>query len=133
MTGCIEEIHIPKPKPVAKPAPASTASGGTEVIEAGVGVGKKGHDYDKHAAGAIATPAKAYFSAREKIAFEIQIKHAVNLYTASDPNGKGPQSHEQFMEKIVKQQNIKLPELPDGHSYEWDVEKQILMVRRPAR
>ncbi len=129
-SGCNPVVVQSDPAPVESPAPAAPVA--EEVVKAGVGVGKKGNSYDKFTAKAVATPAKALFNAKEKVVFEIQIPHAVNLYAQLHGGGKGPQSHEEFMQKIIKEQRIELPELPDGHTYEWDVEQQILMVRRPG-
>ena len=105
---------------------------GTEVIEAGVGVGLKGRSLDEHE-GIYVTPAKTLFTAKEKIAFEIEIPHAIQLYAALDGDGQGPKTHEEFMEKIVEANKIKLPLLPPGHKYLYDPEKQQLMVERPRK
>ena len=47
--------------------------------------------------------------------------------------GRNPESHEEFMEKIVKFNQIKLPELPPGHKYVYDPATEQLMVERPKR
>jgi len=127
--GYSPPVAKPEPAPV-KPEPSQPKP--DEVVVAGVGVGKKGSGYDKFTAKAVATPAKAYFNTKQKIVFEIQIPHAVTLYANLYGNGKGPQSHEEFMQKIITDQKITLPELPEGHTYEWDAKQQLLMVRRPA-
>jgi len=72
-----------------------------------------------------------YFRAQERIVFEIEVPQALNLYKAV--NGKGPQTHEEFMEKIIKANNIKLPELLPRERYVYDPEKEQLMVEQPAR
>ena len=59
----------------------------------------------------------------------MQVTQAVNLYKAT--NGQAPRSQVEFMEKIIKANNISLPKLPNGHSYQYDTEKEQLMDRKP--
>jgi RNase P/RNase MRP subunit p29 len=94
-----------------------------------VGVGLKGRSLDGYK-GAVVTPAKAYFAVREKTVFQIQIPHAMQLFKAE--NGEGPKSHDEFMEKIVKANGIKLPELPPGQIYQYQPDTEELMVIKPA-
>ncbi len=94
--------------------------------KAQVGVGEKGRDIG---AGIISTPIKAYFSAKQQITFNIQIPHAMNLYKAT--NGRAPNTHEEFMSKIIKANFIQLPQLPPGHKYVYDPKKEDLMVEHP--
>jgi hypothetical protein len=101
-----------------------------ERVKAEKGVGIKGRSLDEHQ-GMLVTPAKAYFSVRERVVFEIQIPEAVKLFKAT--NGSGPKSHEDFMAQIVDANQIHLPELPPGQRYVYDPEKEELMVERPAR
>ena len=99
-----------------------------EAKKAGVGVGKSSQALEKHGTtgDVVAGPAKVLFRTKEKIVFEIQIPQALNLYKAE--HGKGPQSHEEFMEKIIRANRIQLPKLPPGQRYEFNVEKQELWV-----
>lgn len=114
----------PVPKNAAKSASPSTSTEVTSA-EAAVGAGAKGHGYGT---GPIAASASTYWRAQEKIAFEIAVPHAVEVFKALDPKGKGPKTHEEFMEKIIKENNIKLPELPQGASYRYDPETETLMI-----
>jgi hypothetical protein len=111
------------PSAVAPPAE-------TERVVAEAGVGKQGRSLDE-SEGALVTPAKAYFSVRERVVFEVQIPKAISLYKAT--NGQAPQSHNEFMQEIVTANQIQLPALPDGHQYVYDVANEQLMVERPAR
>ena len=111
---------------VAMPSEAPTQ---TVLEKAGVGSGKKGRSLDKHE-GIIVTPAKTLFAAKEKIKFEIEIPHTLQLYKALE--GSAPKSHDEFMEKIIKANNISLPELPEGHKYVYDPMTETLMVEKPA-
>ncbi len=99
-----------------------------ERVKAEKGVGIKGRSLDEHQ-GMLVTPAKAYFSVRERVVFEIQIPDALNKYKAL--NGNGPKSHDEFMAQIIDANQIQLPELPAGQRYVYDPEKDELMVERP--
>ena len=107
----------------------SNAPEKTVLEKAGVGSGLKGRSLDKHE-GIIVTPAKTLFAAKEKIKFEIEIPHTLQLYKALE--GSAPKSHDEFMEKIIKANNISLPELPEGHKYVYDPMTETLMVEKPA-
>ncbi len=62
--------------------------------------------------------------------FEIQVPHALQLYEAT--NGRKPATHEEFMEQIIKANQIELPELPAGQRYIYDSQTGELMVEKPA-
>lgn len=129
----------PAPKPADTPppepqAPAAVDAAGllpaapVEMVQekAEVGVGEKGNDLSE---GLVSTPVKAYFRAQEQVAFNIQIPSNMQLFKAT--NGSAPKSHEEFMQKIIKEGMIKLPELPAGHSYLYDPATEQLMVEHP--
>jgi hypothetical protein len=120
--------NLPPPPP-APPAPAPPPPE-TESVKAEVGVGIKGRSLDEYE-GALVTPAKSLFAARERVVFDIQIPQALALFNASE--GRFPESDEEFMEKIVKFNQIKLPQLPPGQTYYYEPETHELMVRRPKQ
>ncbi len=62
---------------------------------------------------------------QEKMEF-LQVDQALNLYKAT--NGDLPKTHEEFMEKIIKANQINLPTLREGDKYIYDPEKGQLMV-----
>jgi hypothetical protein len=94
------------------------------------GVGEKGHI---EGGGYLSATTNAYFRGKESLTFS-QVTHALQLYKFRvDGDGKGPQSHEEFMKEIIQANNIKLPELPPGDRYVYDVEKEQLMVEHPAK
>jgi len=137
MVGCGSGEAPPRPtttlKPLAPKAPEAIpkaeAPAEPEVMvreEAAIGAGKKGHDYEP---GIVTTPVKAYFTAKEEIAFNIQIPYAMQLYKAL--NDTTPKTQEEFMDKIVKENAIELPELPEGHHYVYDPDTAQLMVEHP--
>jgi hypothetical protein len=95
-----------------------------EKAEAGVGV--RG---DRIQSGGIyTTPAKAYFQVRERLTF-LQVDQALQLFRGLE--GRLPQSHDEFMQKVIQANQIQLPELPPGSRYVWDPQKGELMVERP--
>jgi len=68
---------------------------------------------------------EAYQPLKEKVA-GLGIDHAVNLFQALE--GRYPKDHDEFMEKVIKANHIKLPTLGKGKSYEYDVENHKLVV-----
>jgi hypothetical protein len=111
-SGC-----APQPDAVRPAAPEETP---LESAKAGVGVGQQGRslDGDTGVQQMISAPVSAYFKTKEKIAFEVAVPHALNLFKASE--GRLPKSHEEYMEKIIKANQIVLPALPDGMTYRFD-------------
>ena len=93
------------------------------------GVGKRGRGYG---GGIISEPARLYWGLRERVVFEMNIPKALKEYKALDPDGVGPQSHEEFMELIIGDSGIDLPELPEGDRYVYDPEQEQLMVERTS-
>ena len=93
-----------------------------EVAKAGSG--KKGRGYG---GGIVTEPIRQYFITGDRLVFSVQIPQAMNLYKAQDSRGKGPQTHEEFMEKIIQANGIKLPPLPEGHNYFYDTKTEKLM------
>ena len=73
----------------------------------------------------ISGPLSAYAPMMEKISM-IEIDHALGLFNATE--GRFPNSYEEFMEKIIKENNIKLPVLPYKGQYSYDVENHVLKV-----
>jgi len=57
---------------------------------------------------------------------ELKIQHALQLYNAL--HGNYPKDHAQFMEDIVKANNIHLPVLPGKRRYQYDVQNHKLVV-----
>ncbi|MBB75056.1 MAG: hypothetical protein CMJ75_11150 [Planctomycetaceae bacterium] len=105
-------------------------SGATERVVAGVGVGHRSRVLDKRS-GPVVEPLKSLVATKERLAFDVQLKHAMNLYRAT--HGRLPQSHDDFMTQIVALNKIKLPALPAGHKYLFDPQRGELMVERPVR
>lgn len=113
----------------ALPDPPATPG---DTVKAGVGTTNEGRSLDNldPVQNAIAYPAKAYFAVREKVKFQIEIPGAYKLYRAEN---EAPLTLDEFKEKVLDPNGIKLPPLPPGHTYEWDPEKEELMVRQPKK
>jgi hypothetical protein len=111
-TSTVEEGKVPEQEPSVH---------NMEARKAQVGVGEKGAKLraDNSTASKMigGAAAQALFDTKEKAVFEIQIPQALSLYRAQDSFGKGPQTHEEFMQKIIRANNIQLPKLPEGMHY----------------
>ena len=131
--GCSEyepaQPSVPAPQPTVESPPPEPAPAASITVQqkAAVGVGRKGRGYGQ---GYVATPIGSLFAAREKIIFDIEIPKAMQMFKAFED--RPPKDHEEFMEKIIKANHIKLPELPDEHRYQYDPETEQLMVLRPV-
>jgi hypothetical protein len=117
----------PPPPPAASanntPAAAPKAPE-PERQKAEVGMGKKGH----YEPGILTTPLSIYFRAEERITFNIKIPKAMELFKATE--NRMPKSHEEFMEKIIKDNDIRLPELSGNRRYLYDPTTGELMVEQ---
>lgn len=121
VAGAMVGVIPPGPVP-SEPPPVPEGA-----VPAKVGVGAKGRSLDEYK-GAIVTPAKSLFAAKERVVFDIQIPQALQLYKAS--NGQGPTSHDEFMQRVVAENSIQLPSLPAGQRYQYDPQSEQLMVVR---
>ncbi len=103
---------------------------GGERIRAEAGVGKQGQSLkdEKGIGGMIAQPARTLFAVKQRAVFEIQIPSALKLFEATE--GRKPKSHDEFMSRIIKANQIKLPELPAGQTYVYDSQAHELMVQK---
>lgn len=77
----------------------------------------------------ITGPLEAYQPLMQQVA-ALGIEHAVNLFNASE--GRYPNSYDEFMARIIKENNIRLPVLPPGLEYQYDVENHKLLVIQTA-
>ncbi|MBX7167940.1 MAG: hypothetical protein K1X74_16520 [Pirellulales bacterium] len=140
LCGCSGDRTTPELQatPAVEAAPAAAAPAAAQAAEAPaapaekvreaarVGVGAKGNDLDP---GLLTTPVKTYFTAQELIAFDVQVPQALQLFKAT--NGRSPESEDEFMQQVIKANNIELPTLPAGHRYVYDVASEQLMVEHP--
>lgn len=59
---------------------------------------------------------------------QLAIEHALNLFQASE--GRFPESHSEFMQRIITENQIRLPELAADLKYEYDVANHRLVIVR---
>jgi hypothetical protein len=116
----------PKAEPKEEPKVEPKEEKKTEK-KADVGVGKKGRGYGK---GVIVTPVATLFAVRERLVFTVQIPEAMKLFKAEQ--GRAPKDNDEFMAEIIKKNNIRLPQLPDGDRYMYYPKTEELMVESPA-
>ena len=134
----VEAPAASTPAPAAAPAHdgrsnATRAAGGCQAYEcrrekAEVGVGKKLSRLSKSL---ICTHFAALYCVEERLVFEVQIPKAMQLFNATE--GRNPKSHAEFMEKIIKEGQIKLPELWEGETYRYDPKTAELWVDPPPQ
>ena len=113
--------------PLGGPATVSD----TKRVKAEVGVGVKGRRLDDpNLNKMIVTPARTLFRTQERVVFEITVPHAIQLYEAT--KGMRIKTSEEFMEHIIRANQIQLPELPAGQRYIYEPLSGELMVEKPA-
>ena len=124
-------VAPPPPPPPAAPVATSPAPTTAPPSQATVVTADDPVKGKRYGGGIITEPLHQRFHIAHRIIFEIQIPDAMRLYKASDPNNRGPKSHEEFMERIIKENGIELPKLPAGNEYFFDAESEQLMMRHP--
>jgi hypothetical protein len=78
----------------------------------------------------VTAPLSAYGPMLEQIS-KTHIAHALNLFYATE--GRYPNSYDEFMQQIIKPNNIQLPVLPGGKKYQYDVANhELVVVDAPA-
>ena len=92
-----------------------------EPVKAGMGERSKRLE----GGGYFSSTARAIPLAEETIQYA-QARRSLDLYKAAN-EGRGPATHEEYMEKIIKENLIRLPELPAGHEYRYDPETEELL------
>lgn len=73
----------------------------------------------------ITYPLQAYGPMMEQVA-KLGVDNAINTFYAVE--GRYPKDHDEFMERIIKENNLKLPVLPYGDKYLYDVPNHKLIV-----
>jgi len=89
--------------------------------------GKQGKK-SRTAGGYLGAVASTRFTAVNQLTIH-SYQHALQLYWGE--KGYYPKTHEEFMEKIIKFNQIKLPELEEGDQYIYDPEDHTLKIHRP--
>ena len=122
-------VEVPVPEAVEEKTPEPQTV--RVKAEAGVtGKGQYGSGGGEKPMDILLVPLEQHFRVKERIVFDIQLKHTEDLYKA-EHNDKLPGTHEEYMKEIIEKGGVKLPQLPDGHRYVFDPKEQQLMVEKP--
>jgi hypothetical protein len=73
----------------------------------------------------VTAPVQAYGPMLEQL-MKSHVAQAINLFHAS--NDRYPKDYDEFMEQIIKANNIKLPVLPSDKKYQYDETNHVLVV-----
>lgn len=73
----------------------------------------------------ITGPLQAYGPMMEQLSKSF-VQHDLDLFYAD--TGKYPKDHEEFMQRIIKDNHRELPVLPFGAKYKYDVENHKLLI-----
>ena len=119
LTGCLE----------SQPSTAPVRKTTDEIGEFDPRANKEVVKPDVRITNPITGPLEAYQPLMQQVA-ALGIEHAVNLFNASE--GRYPNSYDEFMARIIKENNIRLPVLPPGLEYQYDVENHKLLVLQTA-
>jgi hypothetical protein len=119
----------PRPAPPARKEPKFIVGARTQDIK----------DANTELKSGQARPASSRIVARDPITIQgnayvsiigqaatLNIQHAVDLYQAE--NGRYPKDTNEFMEEIIKKNNISLPLLPHYQEYSYDPNQHKLMI-----
>ena len=77
----------------------------------------------------VTGPLQAFEPMKQQIA-QLGIDHAINLFRALED--RYPKDHNEFMQRVIKENNIRLPEPSRGFAYQYDVENHKLLVVKDA-
>jgi len=126
LCGCLESLEKQTQK-----SPDSIVGKKTQDIgQFNPAAGQVVSDSKIHATDPITAPTSAYGPMLEQIS-KSHIEHAVRLFEAE--NGHYPANYNEFMEKIIKANNIQLPVLPGGKKYQYDeANHKLVVVDAPA-
>ena len=119
-----------EPPENAPPAEIPQVEVNTVEIKADVGMSGKGN-YGPPVGNPmeiITVPISAMFRTRDRLVLQ-QIAHAMNLYNGI--HERIPASHEEFMDDIIRANNIRLPQLPHNQEYIYDPKDGELKISKP--
>lgn len=128
--GCFDPPQPPPEPPAPQAAAPANPAAPANIRQFDPAAGKTIVDPTRPITDPITGPLAALQNAREKIP-QLAIQHAINLFQASE--GRYPASFDEFMTRIIQENRINLPQLPQGLTWEYDVEAhQLLVVQAPA-
>lgn len=117
--GCGDLMSTSK-KPRKKPLRPKTTSeigefkGDSKVVEPNVQISNP-----------ITGALEAYEPLKQQIS-QLGIEHAIQLFHALE--GRYPKDYDEFMQRVIAENNIRLPVLGKGFRYEYDVENHKLLI-----
>ncbi len=126
--GSYESKPAPAPEP-AKPENETPKTENVKIEQGFTGKGQYGQGGGEKPMDIITVPVGQLFAVRERM-FLMQLKHTEDLYKANNDN-EMPKTHEEYMEKIIKEGMLKLPDLPPDQEYVYDPETQELKIKKP--
>ncbi len=117
-TGCADstpnsQAKVKKPQEPGKVTEFDPNSGAVEV------------DHKQKITDPITGPLAALQNAKIDIP-QLAIQHALDLFNAAE--GRYPNSFEEFMTRVIKENQIQLPQLPQGMEFQYDVENHKLLI-----
>ena len=106
----------PEQKQNAAPVPAASGENMVTVAAAPgmTGKGNYASANANNAMGIVTVPVATFFNIRERVVL-LQIQDGLNKFKGE--HGRFPATHAEFMEQIVRANNIKLPVLPPNHEF----------------
>ncbi|MGH7129005.1 MAG: hypothetical protein ACREIV_10575 [Planctomycetaceae bacterium] len=122
---------MPEPDPQAEEPPQQESIIGKTTQEIGKydpAAGRVVSDSKIHATNPVTAPLEAYGPMLEKVS-ATSVEHHLNLYYAE--HGRYP-TYDEFMEQIIKRNNLRLPVLPGGSEYQYDEANHRLVVVEPV-
>ncbi len=120
--GCMDVSEPAAQQPSAPPKPA-------EIGEFDQKAGKEVVTLDAKVTNPITGPLEILKKARVELPM-LAIEHALNIFNANE--GRFPKSHDEFMTQVIAANNIRLPVLPSGLDYQYDVDGHRLVIVNTA-
>jgi hypothetical protein len=120
--GCLDSLEKQAQKDPKKGIVGKTTQ---DIGKFDPNAGKVVGDQKIHATDPISAPVQVYGPLTERLALS-QTEHAIRLFQATED--RYPKDYEEFMEKIVKANNIRLPTLHPGAKYQYDEANHQLVV-----
>lgn len=120
---------LPAPPAPPAPGPEGPKTEQVELKEGFTGKGQYGQGGGEKPMDLLTVPIGQHFTVRERLLL-MQIQDAENKFKAMNDD-KLPATHEEYMEKIIKENMIKLPNLDDGQRYLFDPKQGKLMIEKP--
>jgi hypothetical protein len=118
LSGCIETSQPVAKKPADPPKPAEIGEFDPEAGKEVVKLAPK-----------VSNPISGSLEILKTVQVQLptlQIEQALNIFNANE--GRFPKSHDEFMTQVIAPNNIRLPVLPDGLQYQYDVAGHRLVI-----